>query len=50
LNQLLRKQIRKHKDKREGRPRFEFSWIYLSIALILVICIVTYYVIRLYMH
>lgn len=50
LNAVLKKQLSKKKKRLEKRRLKEYPWIYISIILILILCIVAYIVIRKSMH
>jgi hypothetical protein len=50
LNQDLHRHLQKTKMRREKKRIQEYPWIYLTIILILVICIVAYLVIRQFLH
>ena len=48
LNKSLHAQIEKKKTRRDKRSLREYPWIYITIILVLSICIIGYLVIRLY--
>ena len=50
LNKDLQNHLQKKKMRREKRRIKEYPWIYFTIALILILCIIAYFVIRLYLH
>ena len=50
LNAVLKKQLAKKKKRLEKRRLKEYPWIYISIILILILCILAYIVIRKSMH
>ena len=50
LNKDLQKQLEKKKKRLQKRRLKEYPWIYLAIILILLLCIVGYFVIRQYYH
>jgi hypothetical protein len=50
LNAVLKKQLEKKKRRLEKRRLKEYPWIYISIILILILCIVAYIVIRKALH
>lgn len=50
LNAALKKQLEKKKKRLEKRRLKEYPWIYISIILVLILCILAYIVIRKSMH
>ncbi|HTQ63397.1 MAG TPA: hypothetical protein VMI12_01295 [Puia sp.] len=50
LNQDLHRHLQKPKLRREKKRIKEYPWIYLTIILILSICIIAYLVIRQFLH
>jgi hypothetical protein len=48
INKNLEKQLQEKKQKKEKRKIKDFSWIILTVILILFICIIGYFVIHLY--
>ena len=48
LNTELKRQLKKKKDRREKRRIKEQPWIYFTIIIILLLCLVGYFVIRQY--
>jgi hypothetical protein len=50
LNKDLQNHLQKKKMRREKGRMKEYPWIYFTIALILILCIIAYFVIRLYLH
>ena len=50
LNKGLRNHLEKKKMRREKRRIKEYPWIYFTIALILLLCVIGYFVIRQYLR
>jgi len=50
LNQELHNHLQKKKLRREKRRLPEYSWIYFTIVLVLLICIIGYFIIRQSIH
>jgi hypothetical protein len=50
LNKKLQQLLEKNKQRRQKRRIREYPWIYFTIILILVICIIGYFVIRQFLH
>ncbi len=50
LNAVLKKQVAKKKKRLEKRRLKEYPWIYISIILILILCVLAYIVISKSMH
>jgi hypothetical protein len=50
LNKELRDLVEKKKDRRVKRRLKEYPWIYLTVILVLFLCIIGYFVVRQFLH
>jgi hypothetical protein len=50
LNASLQKSLQKKRQRREKRRLKDQPWPYVAVILILAICLITYYLVRLYSH
>jgi hypothetical protein len=50
INEDLKKLVEKKKGRRQKRRIKEYPWIYLTLILVLFLCVVGYFLIRQYLH
>jgi hypothetical protein len=50
LNKSLKDQLKQKKGNQQRRKLQQYPWVYFSIVLVLLLCIIGYYIVRRYLH